>query len=327
MTQGVCRPHHELEEEIRRTTGKERAISFASGLLANLGFVNGMTQAMDLGGDVEVNNRDTVLVLDRDVHWSLWKAVEGLEYGKRAFVFRHNDPQDLRRVLARLTAEKVVVVFESVYSADGSMAPVEQLLDICEQHGAVSFVDDANGYLVYGPEHRSWARESAAIRERADFVMVSLSKAVGLDGGVLAGPERAVRAFELLSGTSMYTAALQPPTAYTAARLIRLLDRDHGIVDDYLERVARFQRRLVDMGSPPVPTGTYITSVPVGDDEKANALRERFLERGYLVPMFSYPAVPRNKATMRLLLHANHSEEQIDAFLDTLTELTRALDH
>ncbi|MFI6296486.1 aminotransferase class I/II-fold pyridoxal phosphate-dependent enzyme [Nonomuraea sp. NPDC050790] len=321
MTQGICRAHLELEHEVSQVTGKERAISFATGLLANLGFVHAMSQDIDLGAGVRMNNSDSVFVLDRESHWSLWKAVEGLGYGKRVFFFRHNDPDHLDRVLTRVRGNKVVVVMESVYSADGTMGPIPALLDLCEKHNAISFVDDANGFMIYGPAHRPFATEYQHIRDRADFVMMSFSKAVGLEGGAISGPSAAVRSFELLSGTSMFTAAMQPPTAVTAREIIRRLRDEPGIVDSYLAKVTAFRQRLADIGCETGDTNTYIVSVPVNDDDVAVGLRQSFLDHGYLVPVFVYPAVKRNRALLRLIISDGHTEEQLNGFLSTLSAL------
>ncbi|KAA2250735.1 aminotransferase class I/II-fold pyridoxal phosphate-dependent enzyme [Solihabitans fulvus] len=320
MTQGIARTHLEMERELCRITGRERAISFASGLLANIGFVHAMSTTVRLREGWEVHNSDAVFVLDRDSHWSLWKAAEALPGGRRLFPFRHNDPESLDLVLSRLEGRKTVVVFESVYSADGGVAPIGALLEVCERHGAVSFVDDANGFLIYGPGHRPFAEEFAAMR-RADFVMVSFSKAVGLEGGAIAGPADPIRAFEVLSGTSMFTAAMQPPTAYAAARVMRMLHGEDSIVDRYLDRVADFGRHLADAGCAPHDTESYIMSVPVNDDEVATRLHHEFLTRGYLVPVFHYPAVPHGSALLRLILNAGHTQEHIDGFVSVLTEL------
>ncbi|MEV1046284.1 pyridoxal phosphate-dependent aminotransferase family protein [Streptomyces sp. NPDC049916] len=325
MTQGVCRPHQALEESIARQTGKERAITFATGMLANVGFVHAMSHSARFDSTLQVHNRDTVFVLDRDSHWSIWKAVEGLGYGRSVHAFRHNDVADLARVLKKVRSEKIVVIIESVYSADGSMAPVGELLDECDRHGAISMVDDANGFMLYGPGHRPFAAEYAAIRERADFVMVSLSKAVGLEGGALAGPAHAIDAFEVLSGTSMFTAAIQPPTAHVAERTIEALASDPSIVDDYLTRADRLRDDMHRLGVPTTPVSSYVLSVPIGDDDAALTMREWFVEDGYLVPVFCYPAVPRGQALLRLIPHAGHTEEQIDGFLRTLTGYLRRL--
>ncbi|QHC32424.1 MULTISPECIES: aminotransferase class I/II-fold pyridoxal phosphate-dependent enzyme [unclassified Streptomyces] len=325
MTQGICRPHQELEETIARRTGKERAISFATGLLANIGFVHAMSSSAHFDAGIEVHNHDTVFVVDRDVHWSIWKGLEGLGYSRKAHAFRHNDVADLDRVLDRVRAPKTVVIAESIYSADGTMGPIVDILDACDRHGAISMIDDANGFMVYGPENRPYAAEAAAIRERADFVMVSLSKAIGLEGGAIAGPAAAIDAFELLSGTSMFTAAIQPPTAYAAKRTIDALADDPRIVDDYLAHAARLRRQMREAGTPTTPTESYMLSVPIGSDAAALQMREWFVADGYLVPVFSYPAVSRNQALLRLFPHAGHTEEQMEGFLDTLLTYRRRL--
>ncbi|MEW2409648.1 aminotransferase class I/II-fold pyridoxal phosphate-dependent enzyme [Streptomyces griseoviridis] len=325
MTQGICRPHQVLEETIARRTGKERAISFATGLLANIGFVHAMSSSAQFDTGIEVRNNDTVFVVDRDVHWSIWKGLEGLGYGRRVHAFRHNDVADLGAVLERVRTRKTVVIAESIYSADGTMGPIVEILDACDRHGAISMIDDANGFMVYGPENRPYAREAAAIRERADFVMVSLSKAIGLEGGALAGPAAAIDAFELLSGTSMFTAAIQPPTAHAAERTIEALAADPTIVDDYLAHAARLRRQIHEGGTPTTPTESYMLSMPIGNDAAALQMREWFVEDGYLVPVFSYPAVARNQALLRLFPHAGHTEEQMDAFLRTLLTYRRRL--
>ncbi|MFY4720930.1 aminotransferase class I/II-fold pyridoxal phosphate-dependent enzyme [Streptomyces sp. LaBMicrA B280] len=325
MTQGICRPHQVLEETIARHTGKERAISFATGLLANIGFVHAMSSSAHFDAGIEVHNHDTVFVADRDVHWSIWKGLEGLGYGRKAHAFRHNDVADLARVLDRVRAPKTVVIAESIYSADGTMGPIVEILDECDRHGAISMIDDANGFMVYGPENRPYAAEAAAIRERADFVMVSLSKAIGLEGGAIAGPAAAIDAFELLSGTSMFTAAIQPPTAYAAQHTIDALADEPRIVDDYLAHAARLRRQMREAGTPTTPTESYMLSVPVGSDAAALQMREWFVRDGYLVPVFSYPAVARNQALLRLFPHAGHTEEQMEGFLDTLLTYRRRL--
>lgn len=328
MTQGICRPHQVLEETIARHTGKEQAISFASGLLANIGFVNAMSSSAHFDAGIEVSNHDTVFVVDRDVHWSIWKGLEGLRYGRNVHAFRHNDVADLARILDRVRARKTVktvVIAESIYSADGTMGPIVEILDECDRHGAVSMIDDANGFMVYGPENRPYAREAAAIRERADFVMVSLSKSIGLEGGAIAGPAAAIDAFELLSGTSMFTAAIQPPTAYLAERTIEALAGDPAVVDDYLAHAARFRRQMHEADTPTTPTESYMLSVPIGSDAAALQMREWFVDDGYLVPVFSYPAVSRNQALLRLFPHAGHTEEQLDGFLRTLLTYRRRL--
>ncbi|OEV09695.1 aminotransferase class I/II-fold pyridoxal phosphate-dependent enzyme [Streptomyces nanshensis] len=322
ITQGVNKPHRDVESLLCQISGRERALTFASGLLANFGFVHAMTTRFSFNGQTGMDNTDAVLVLDRDSHWSMWKAADRLERGRNLFSFPHNDVAELRTVLEGLRGRKVVVGFETVYSSDGSMAPVREIVDLCEEFGALSFADDANGFMVYGRGEPRFAEEYEALR-RATFLMVSFSKAVGLEGGALMGPADAIEAMEYTSGTSMFTASIQPPTAAAIAHVLRRMSADRSEISGYLNRVDVLREQLTAVGCEINPTPTYITSIKVGSDEIAERVRRQFAERGYLVPVFRYPAVRKNHAVIRLLLNDRLSKEQLDGFVATLAELKR----
>jgi 5-aminolevulinate synthase/8-amino-7-oxononanoate synthase len=313
FTQGMTQHHSLVEQLVREATGKDGALTFASGALANIGFVHAMSSRLLLDDEVGVNNRDAVFVLDRDSHVSMWKAVERFPIGQQLDRFEHNDPDNLRRY----AGAKLVVGFESVYSVDGSVAPIGDLVDVCAEFGAVTFVDDANGFLVYGPEHRPFAREFSAL-SRVDFIAMSFSKAVGLEGGAIAGPADAVFAFEYLSGTSMYTASIQTPTAAAIAHVMRRMIDDPTVMDAYLDTARSVRNRLLELGFRLNPTPSYATSIFIGDEAVAEQVRREFLELGYLVPLFVYPTVKKGQAVIRLYLNARQSAADVDAFIDAL---------
>jgi len=262
-----------------------------------------------------------VFVLDRDCHWSLWNPVLKLKFGSQVFAFNHNDSQSLEQVLKTINSKKIVVIFETVYSSDGSIAPIDQILMICERYGALSYVDDANGFMVYGTSDRQFYKEYQAIT-RATFIMVSFSKALGIEGGAISGPTEFVKSFEILSGTSLFTATMQPPTAATNLEIIKYLQSNPKIIDNYLERCSRLRETLINLDFHLNPTPSYITSILIGDDQVAEKLRRELLEIGYCVPMFRYPAVERGKAVIRLILNKRHTESEIEMFVKTL-EKTR----
>ena len=319
VTQGICKAHLDMENELCHITGKERAISFASGLLANIGFINAMSSKFNFSPTCNINNSDTVFILDRDCHWSLWKAASHLEFGKQLFAFKHNNVKDLERLLTKISKhhKKIVVVFESVYSADGSIAPIEKIIDACEKYEVLSFVDDANGFLIYGPQNRLFSNEFAAMN-RATFIMVSFSKAVGLEGGAIAGPKEYIHGFEVLSGTSLFTAAIQPPTASTIHYIMKKLTLHPEIMDTYLQRSLKLRQRLEEKNFILNETPSYIISVLIGQDEKAVRVYQEFLEEGLIVPMFRYPAVKPDQALIRIMVNAHHTEEQIDKLVSVL---------
>jgi 8-amino-7-oxononanoate synthase len=326
ISQGVTKPHVDMEAELCRILGKERAVGYATGLVANIGFIHGMSKSIKWTDGLEMDHSDVVFVYDRESHWSLWKAADHLKYGERLFSFKHNNAEDLEKVLQRLQGKRVVVVFESVYSLDGSVAPMHDIVDVCERYGALSFVDDANGFLVYGPAHRPFAEEYAGML-RSTFIMVSLKKAVGLEGGLIVGPSDPIFSLELLGMTSAFTAQVQPPTAATAAYAMRLLTQDEPkIVDNYLDRVEKFRGLLSEEGVRLYPTPSIMTSLHVGSEEKGMRLKAKFLEHGYRIPIYVFPAAKKNNSVMRLILNASHTDEHIDGFMTLLRKFKGEFD-
>lgn len=295
-------------------------MSFASGLLANIGFVHAMSHSIRIADGLSLDLSDTVFIVDRDSHWSIWKAVESLRGSQRLIPYKHNDMDSLESALRQAEGHRPVVIFESVYSADGSVAPVGATVDLAERYGALTFVDDANGFLIYGDPGRPFAAEFDALK-RVTFHMVSFSKAVGLEGGGLAGPQEFIEVFEWLSGTSSFTATMLPPAASAAITAIDLIQNDPSIVDGYLQLAANFRQQLIEHDYTVSETPSYITTVHIGADDTAEAVRRDFLAAGYLVPVFRYPAVPRGHAGLRLMLSADHTPEHLAVFVRTLDTL------
>ncbi|WP_231866356.1 aminotransferase class I/II-fold pyridoxal phosphate-dependent enzyme, partial [Micrococcus aloeverae] len=324
MIQGKLRPHVELEEALAEATGKEAVITFASGLLANVGFVHAMSRSMTIGGDLSWNVDDIVFLLDHDSHWSMWKAVEGLKFGERVLAFKHNDLDSLERRLQGLNGRRAVIMFESIYSDDGSIAPVRGIVDLARKYDALTFVDDANGFLVYGPERFRFAEEFAALKD-VTFHMVSLSKAVGLEGGAIAGPAEYIAVFEWLAGTSSFTATMLPPQAAAAVRAMALIRDDSSILDRFHSIVDHFRAALSEAGFELNPTPAYITTTRIGAESDAEQVRERAHDAGYLVPVFRYPAVKRGRAGLRLMPNIDHTEEHIAGFAATLRGIRDAV--
>ncbi|AFY54605.1 7-keto-8-aminopelargonate synthetase-like enzyme [Rivularia sp. PCC 7116] len=320
MTQGVCRPHVLLEQKMSQIFASEYTLTFGSGALANLGFVNGMTAFFAFDDNNKIDNRDVVFVLDRDCHWSLWNPVSKLKYGSQVYAFKHNNPESLEQVLSKIKSHKIIVVFETVYSCDGSVAPIAQLLDVCERYGVLSYVDDANGFMIYGTPNRPFYEDYQAL-SKATFIMVSFSKAIGIEGGAISGPEGFVKSLEILSGTSLFTATMQPPTAATNLEIINYLQDNPQIIDNYLKRCLQLREILIERNFKINSTPSYINSIFIGSDEVAEQVRREFLEMGYCVPVFRYPAIKRNQAVIRLMLNNQHTASDVNGFIIALEKM------
>lgn len=315
MTQGVSIEHKSMEEALAAYHGKESAVSFGSGALANIGFTQMITANQMFNPSLTLDNSDVVMVFDRDCHWSLWKGVESLTYGDRLFSFKHNNVEHLESVLKDLQGRRTCVVFESVYSIDGTVAPMHDIVDVCEKYGALSYVDDANGFLIYGPSHRNFHREYQGMM-RASFIMLSMKKAVGVEGGAVCGTADSTIALEP-GGTAMFTAGMSAPAAAATTYIVDLLsNREPQIVDDYLAKVATFRDRLLAEGMPVYKTDTCFTSVEIGDEKLAFEVYHAYLAEGIHLPIYAYPAAKRKKAVLRIIINDAHTDEHFDTFFD-----------
>lgn len=319
-TQGISRAHLELEQMMCELQNKPYTLTFGTGLLANIGFIQAMTMKFQFDSGCDIDNRDVIFVLDRDSHWSLWKAASHLKFGEQLFSFRHNDPDDLDRILSRARGKKVVVVFESVYSSDGSIAPISEIIDVCEKYDALSYCDDANGFMVYGSRKMPFYQQFSEMK-RATFLMVSFSKSIGMEGGAISGPTEYVGAFEVLSGTSLFTASIQPATANTIIEIMNFINENPVVMENYLRRCENFRHKLLQKGFILNSDPSYITSIFIGNDDKAEIVRCELLSRGFCVPIFRYPAVKPNKSVMRLIINNQHRDDDINYFIDNLVEV------
>jgi 8-amino-7-oxononanoate synthase len=319
LVQGISEPIQDLEQRLARICHKPAATSFASGLLANIGFLHTMSTRLAVTDSLVWDMTDTVFLLDKQCHWSIWKGVESLRGSNRLFVFQHNDPESLEELLLLNKGRRVIVVFETVYSVDGSMGPVGDIISLCRRYGALSFADDANGFLVYGAENRPFAQEYKSL-EGVDVRMVSFSKAAGVEGGGIAGPESLIRAVEYFSGTSAFTATMVPPLAAAAVGTIDLIHDQPWIVDDYLDKAQLLRKKLADAGFTLNDSESYITTVHIGDERIVEYVRQTSLSRGYIAPSFRYPAVPRGHAGLRIMPNVEHQPEHFDGFIEVLTE-------
>ncbi|MDQ1289872.1 MAG: Pyridoxal phosphate-dependent acyltransferase [Actinomycetota bacterium] len=319
LVQGISEPIHDLETSLAKICNKPAATSFASGLLANIGFIHAMSTRLTVSDSLVWDMTDTVFLLDKGCHWSILKGVESLRGTDRLFTFKHNDLDSLESLLRLNKNRRTIVVFETVYSVDGSMGPVEGIVSLCRRYGALSYADDANGFLVYGGKGRPFAREYEAL-DGVDVRMVSFSKAAGIEGGGIAGPESLVRAIEYFSGTSAFTATLVPAAAAAAVSTMELLMDQPEIVDGYLEKAALMRSKLDAAGFEINEGESYITTVHVGDERVVEYVRSTALSRGYVAPSFRFPAVPRGHSGLRIMPNIDHTADHFDGFIDVLSE-------
>ncbi|HEX3605980.1 MAG TPA: aminotransferase class I/II-fold pyridoxal phosphate-dependent enzyme [Candidatus Dormibacteraeota bacterium] len=299
----------ELEAEICAFEGAPAATIAPSGYAANVALLQA------LGGP------DAVVYSDERNHASL---IDGCRLGRGAVeVYRHRDLHDLAHRLARAGGRRPVIASDTVFSMDGTVAPVAGLVELAERHGAWLVLDEAHATGVLGPGGRGAAAEACVDPRHPQVVRtVTLSKGLGAQGAAVCG-DPAVRQLLLQRGRALiFSTALPHPTVAAARAALRVLAEEPERVDRLRRATARLRTAL----APLEPSGRFdipVLPIPAGAEDRAVALEAALLERGMLVQAVRPPTVPAGTSRLRIAVSAAHTDAHLDALAATLLEVVR----
>jgi len=307
---GTNHYHVLLERELADLHRKVAALLFTSGYNANVAGLG--TLARLLPG--------CVILSDQLNHASMIDGIR--QSGAEKQVFRHNDPADLERRLAALEpARPKLVCFESVYSMDGDIAPIQELCAAAERHRALTYVDEVHAVGLYGERGAGVAERDGALG-RIGVVQGTLAKGFGVVGGYLAASAAIVDAVRSYAGAFIFTTALPPVIAAGALASVRYLKTSRTERARHQERAARLKHLLARAGLPVLATPSHIVPVMVGDPVKCKALTDRLLEEfSIYVQPINYPTVPKGTERIRLTPGPLHGELEIARLVDALDRL------
>lgn len=297
---GTLTPHTRLEEVLAEFKGTEAALSFSSGFAVALGTIPAL-----------VGSGDTV-ILDKLSHACLVDAAR--LSGATIRVFPHNNLEKLARLLA--TAQgRVLIVTESIFSMDGDSAPLREIVELKEKHGAWLLLDEAHAVGVLGPQGRGLAAE-LGLTERIELHMGTLSKAFGLSGGYLAASRTVIDLLINRARSFIYSTAPPPHLAHAACEVISSMAGRAG--DERRDRLRAHTAALAR------PAAAGIIPFILGDEREAVEASERLLDAGLLVPAIRFPTVARGSARLRVTLSASHTIDQVRRLRTALNVLSVA---
>lgn len=308
---GHSAEHHQLEEELADFTGRERALLFSTGYMANLGTINALVERQD--GIFE----------DKLNHASLLDA--GLLSNARFQRFRHNDVDQLQQQLAASDARHKLIAVDGIFSMDGDAAPLKELAVVAEQNNAWLMVDDAHGLGCLGATGGGSAEEHGLSPQQVPILMGTLGKAFGTFGAFVAGSEALIESLIQFSRPYIYTTAL-PPAVAAATRASLQLIRSEGFRREQLHRlIEHFKKGADNIGLSLWPSSSAIQPIIIGDDATALRWSHALAERGFWVSAIRPPTVPVATARLRVTLTAAHTVEQVDALLQALADCAEVL--
>ena len=305
---GHQRPHQQLEEALADHVGRERALLFSNGYMANMGV---MTALLGKGDAV---------FHDRLNHASLLDG--GLLSGARFRRFSHNDSSALRGQLQRSDARRKLVVTDGVFSMDGDVAPLADYATACEDNDAWLMVDDAHGLGVLDAQGRG-SVFAQGVNKRVPVLMGTLGKGLGSAGAFVAGSHALIETLIQFARTYIYTTAM--PAAVAAATLVSLSKarEEQWRREKLAALIQHFRLGAEQLGFSLMDSTTPIQPLLIGADQQALALSQQLREQGFLVIAIRPPTVPEGQARLRVTLSAAHEENDVDALLVALARCQR----
>lgn len=311
LLNGMSSLHRKLEQEIARLKGKEDALLYASGFQANLGWVSALLRSKD------------TLIYDELNHASLFDGIRMVLATTRIKTqsFRHNDLAQLSQCLEKAKCDRspgaqIFVAVEGVYSMDGDLAPLPEIVKLCRRYEAALVVDDAHGTGILG-KNGGGAAEHFGVEADVDAAMGTFSKVFGVTGGFIAGKRELIDYLRFFSKSYMFSAHLPQPIVAAVLTGIQLVREQPELRTRLHQNVRYFQKGLAHVGFR-VKTQSAIIPLILPESTPVRTLGKRLHDEGLFANLIEYPAVPKDSQRVRLSLMADHTQEDLDFALEVL---------
>ncbi|MBU3069360.1 8-amino-7-oxononanoate synthase [Aestuariicella sp. G3-2] len=308
---GHSAEHHALEEELAAFMGRDRALLFSTGYMANLGTIGALVGKGDAIFEDKLN------------HASLLDG--GLLSGARFQRFLHNDLTDLEKKLSRSDSDRKLIVVDGVFSMDGDLAPMPELAALAQAHNAWLMMDDAHGFGCLGKSGAGTAEHFGLDQSQLPIVMGTLGKGAGSFGAFVAGSEVLIETLIQQARPYIYTTAMPPAVAAATRASLKVIQQEAWRRDHLNQLIGQFRDGARQLGLQLMESPTAIQPVVFGDAATTLSVSEQLQARGFWVGAIRPPTVPRGTSRLRITLSAAHTAEQVAGLLSALEDIVKAL--
>jgi glycine C-acetyltransferase/8-amino-7-oxononanoate synthase len=307
LVSGNMTLHEALEKEISRFKRKDAAIVFPTGYMANLGVISSLVS----GGDLVIS--------DKLNHASI---IDGCRLSGADFrVYAHCNMEKLETILKKTSKyNRKLIVTDSVFSMDGDLAPLPDIVRIAKKYNAMVMVDEAHGTGVFGENGRGVV-EYFNLDNEVDVVMGTLSKAIGSLGGYVCGDDDLISYLRNKARPFMYTTALPPAVCAASIASINLIQEDPSLREVLWNNVCCIKERLGLLGIDMISSQSQIIPLLIGDTQKAVDISKLLYERGVLIPAIRPPTVPANSSRLRMTVMSSHTQDDLESLFKVLKDV------
>ncbi|OPJ56722.1 glycine C-acetyltransferase [Alkalithermobacter paradoxus] len=309
---GNMRIHDELEELLAKFKREEAVLVFQSGFNCNAGTIQAVTEDGDL------------IISDELNHASI---IDGARLSKaKKTTFKHSDMEDLERILKenKNKHNRMLIITDGVFSMDGDIAKLPQIVELAEKYGAMTYVDDAHSSGVLGESGRGTV-DYFDLHGRVDFTIGTLSKAIGVVGGYVAGKKVTIDWLINRGRPFLFSTALPPAAVGACIEAINMLMESTEYTDRLWNNAKYFKGKLGKLGFNTGQSETPITPIIIGDESKAKEFSNRLFEKGVFVSPIVFPTVPKGTGRVRCMVTAGHSYEQLDKVVNIMEEVGKEM--
>ena len=309
---GSTKYHVALENELAELHEKESALIFTSAYVANLTTLETIPKILP----------EITYISDSENHSSI---IQGIRYSKaKKEIWEHNDLNHLEKLLKK-TPDPKCVVFESIYSMDGDIAPIAELCEVSKRYGALTYLDEVHAVGMYGPRGGGVA-EREGLMDQLDIIEGTLAKAFGVMGGYIASTTDICDTVRSFASGFIFTTSLPPAVAAGALASVSYLKESQVERERQMERASTLKHRLREVGIPFIENSSHIVPVMIGDPVLCKQASDQLLElHGVYVQPINYPTVPRGTERLRLTPSPLHNDVMMDQLIVALQDVYKRL--